>query len=120
MKTEANSQSGDSLKWFLVLLLLVAGIMANSYFGAVAVAIRLAVGIVWSAIILAVVAQTAKGQVAWGFIKGSRNELRKVVWPTKQETTQTTLLVVVMVVITALILWGLDAFFFWMVKSLSA
>jgi preprotein translocase subunit SecE len=120
VKDKVTSKSGDTGKWFLVLLLLVAGIVANSYFGAVAVAIRLAVGIVLSAVILAVVAQTSKGQLAWGFIKGSRNELRKVIWPTKQETTQTTLLVAVMVVITALILWGLDAFFFWMVKSLSA
>ncbi len=109
----------DSLKWILVLLLLAAGIYANGYYHDVAWALRAAAGIVLAALLVALILQTAKGQAAWNFIKGARNELRKVVWPTRQETIQTTMIVVVMVVITALILWGLDAFFFWAVKSLS-
>lgn len=120
-----NSQTemkgkGDSLKWIVVLLLIVGGIYANAHYASVAWGIRAAVGIVLTAITLAVVGLTVKGRAAWAFVKGSRVELRKVVWPTKQETTQTTLLVVVMVVIVALLLWGIDAFFFWAVKSLSA
>lgn len=117
-KTE-TVKKGDSLKWILVLLLVVGGIYANAHFASVAWGIRAAVGIVLAIIILAIVGLTAKGQAAWAFIKGARSELRKVVWPTKQETTQTTLLVVVMVVVVALMLWGIDAFFFWAVKSLS-
>ena len=46
-------------------------------------------------------------------------ELRKVVWPTRQETIQTTLIVVAMVVVAALILWGLDKVFFWLVAWLT-
>jgi preprotein translocase subunit SecE len=42
------------------------------------------------------------------FAKESRTEVRKVVWPSRQEATQTTLIVVVATVIVALILWGLD------------
>lgn len=118
-RTDARGK-GDLLKWILVLLLIVVGIYANAHFASVAWGIRAAVGIVLAAIILAVIGLTAKGRAAWEFIKGSRAELRKVVWPTKQETIQTTILVVAMVVLVALILWGIDALFFWAVKSLSA
>jgi preprotein translocase subunit SecE len=57
----------------------------------------------------------------WGaetleFIQGSRTELRKVVWPTRAETTQTTLIVIAMVVIMGLLLWLLDLLLFWLVR----
>lgn len=109
----------DLLKWLLILALLVAGIVANYYFSSTAWAIRAAVGIVVVVIILFIAAQTAKGRNAWGVIKGARTELRKVVWPTRQETVQTTLVVVAMVVITALILWGIDSLFMWAIGWLT-
>ncbi|WP_216640025.1 preprotein translocase subunit SecE [Candidatus Coxiella mudrowiae] len=105
----------DSLKWLLIILLLAGGIVANFYYSHVAVAIRAAIGIVLAIWVLVIASQTQKGQKAWGFMKGSRTELRKVVWPTRQETLQTTLVVVVMVIVTALILWALDSFFMWAV-----
>ena len=43
------------------------------------------------------------------FLQQVRSETAKVVWPTRQEVTQTTLIVVVIVLITALILWGVDS-----------
>ncbi|WP_267256231.1 preprotein translocase subunit SecE [Coxiella endosymbiont of Ornithodoros maritimus] len=103
----------DGLKWLLIVTLLVAAIVAEFYYSQVTWAIRAAVGIVVLVILLAIASQTDKGRMAWGFIKGARTELRKVVWPTRQETLQTTLVVIVMVVITALILWGLDSLFMW-------
>ncbi|ABX79120.1 preprotein translocase subunit SecE [Coxiella burnetii] len=103
----------DGLKWLLIVALLVAAIVAEFYYSQVAWAIRAAVGIVVVVILLAIASQTDKGRRAWGFIKNARAELRKVVWPTRQETLRTTLVVIVMVVITALILWGLDSFFMW-------
>ena len=68
---------------------------------------------------LLVISQTSKGLQLWSFIKGARIELRKVVWPTRQETIQTTLVVVAMVVVAALILWGIDTLFFWLVGWLT-
>lgn len=109
----------DGLKWFLILLLVAAGIGANYYYHQVAWALRAAGGIFLAAIVVAIALQTAKGLAAWNFFKGSRTELRKVVWPTRQETLQTTLVVVVMVIVIALILWGLDTFFFWAVSWLT-
>ncbi|MFW0079384.1 MAG: preprotein translocase subunit SecE [Coxiella endosymbiont of Haemaphysalis qinghaiensis] len=105
----------DALKWLLIVLLLVGGVIANFYYSYVAMAIRAAIGIVLAISVLVIASQTQKGWKAWSFVKGSRTELRKVVWPTRQEIVQTTSVVVVMVIVIALILWGLDSFFMWVV-----
>ena len=115
----SGQQSGggfDRLKWLLILVLLIAGFVANFYFSQMPWAIRAAIGIVWLVILVAIALWTTQGQKAWIFIKAARVELRKVVWPTRQETTQTTLVVMAMVVVTALVLWGLDTLFFWAVS----
>jgi len=62
-----------------------------------------------------VASTTERGGAFWQLIKGSRTGIRKVVWPTRQETTQTTLIVVVFVFIMALILWGIDSVLGWLV-----
>ncbi len=109
----------DRLKWLLIVVLLVGGIVANYLYSNITWAIRAAIGIVLVVVLLAVVSQTGKGRRTWGFIKGARTELRKVVWPTRQETIQTTLVVVAMVVVTALILWGFDTLFMWLMGWLT-
>lgn len=106
----------DRLKWLLILVLFIVGVVANYHFAQLPWAIRAAIGIIWLAILVAVALWTAQGQQAWAFIKAARVELRKVVWPTRQETTQTTLVVMAMVAVTALVLWGLDTLFFWAVS----
>ena len=50
--------------------------------------------------------QTEPGRNLWNFLQDAQVEVRKVVWPTRQETTQTTLLVIAVVILAALILWG--------------
>ncbi|MCX7125909.1 MAG: preprotein translocase subunit SecE [Gammaproteobacteria bacterium] len=109
----------DGLKWTIVFLLLIGGIVANTHFNHVAWALRAAAGIVLFVLMLLVISQTSKGLQLWSFMKGARIELRKVVWPTRQETIQTTLVVVAMVVVAALILWGIDTLFFWLVGWLT-
>ena len=106
----------DGLKWALIWMLLAAGIVVNYFYSETPWAIKAAIGIVVAAVLIAIALQTAKGRRAWGFIKGARTELRKVVWPTRQETVQTTLIVVAMVVVTALFMWGVDSFFMWAVS----
>jgi preprotein translocase subunit SecE len=60
-----------------------------------------------------VASTTERGGAFWNLVKGSRTEIRKVVWPTRQETTQTTVIVVVFVFVAALILWALDSLLGW-------
>jgi len=54
--------------------------------------------------------QSQQGKLLWAFVQTSRVELRKVVWPERQETTQVTIVVFVMVIVMALFFWGLDTF----------
>ena len=53
--------------------------------------------------------QSAPGKTFWGFVQSSRTELRKVVWPTAQETRQVTMVVFVMLIVLALFFWALDS-----------
>ena len=68
------------------------------------------------AILLAL--QTERGRAIWSLLKEARTEVRRVVWPTNQETTQTTLVVIAIVFVFALILWGLDSLLGWIVSSI--
>jgi preprotein translocase subunit SecE len=52
--------------------------------------------------------QSAPGKTFWGFVQASRTELRKVVWPDRQETLQVTVVVFVMLIVLALFFWALD------------
>lgn len=109
----------NALKWTVIFLLIVGGIVANTYYANIAWALRAAAGLVIIAIALLIALRTSAGHQVWIFAKGARIELRKVVWPTRQETIQTTLVVVAMVVFAALILWGVDTLFFWLVGWLT-
>ncbi len=68
---------------------------------------------------LAVAYQTVLGRSLWGYVSGSRTELRKVVWPSRQESLQATLMIAVVVLIMALLLWGLDSLLLWGVEILT-
>jgi preprotein translocase subunit SecE len=66
-----------------------------------------------------VVLQTAVGRSIWQFAVDSRTEVRKVVWPTRQETLQTLLIIVIAVLLTALFLWAVDSVLFAIVRYLT-
>ncbi|MDZ7923907.1 MAG: preprotein translocase subunit SecE [Marinagarivorans sp.] len=107
---ESSEYKLDGLKWLLVVVIVVASAVGNSYLSEslnllVRVLALIAVGVVAAFIAL----QTAKGSAFWALLKSARVEMRKVVWPTKPETNQTTMMVLVVVFVMALLLWGLDA-----------
>lgn len=60
--------------------------------------------------------QTARGAEAVEFMQSARNEVRKIVWPTRAETIQTTLIVIALVVVMGLLLWLFDVLLFWLVR----
>jgi len=116
-KAEASEYRLDSVKWIVVLAIIAGGIYANSYYSTVEPLYRAMAGVVVAAVALFVALQTEKGAFAWDLAKEARVEVRKVVWPTPQETTQTTLIVVVVVIFVALILWALDSGLSWGVQG---
>jgi preprotein translocase subunit SecE len=119
----ANAETGpgimDTVKLLLAVVILVGGIVGYYYFEDESVLLR-AVGVIASVAVAATVAMTTEqGRHLWHFILGSRIELRKVIWPTRQETLQTTLTVFVFVFILAIFFWGLDFFLLWATRLLT-
>jgi preprotein translocase subunit SecE len=119
MSNVAQSEMGNKLKWGLVLLLITIGIVANYYYAQISLPIRLTVWLLLAAVAGGIAATTVKGRQAIGFARDSQNELRKVTWPTRQETIQTTLIVVVIVAIASVILWLLDSLLLWAVSFIT-
>lgn len=117
-KTDSSSKL-DILKWLAVVLLLVAGICGDIYFESQPAALRIAAMLVIGIVMLAIIGFTDKGKKVIAFAQEARIELRKVVWPTRQETIQITLVVVAIVIITALFLWGIDSVLLWIVQLLT-
>lgn len=104
-------------------LLLAAGILVGGLYGyyyLVEVSLPLRVLLVLGGLIVGVaIAMTStQGQRLWAFIQGSRVEIRKVIWPTKQETTQTAIAVFIFTFIMAMFFWGLDSGLLWLTRWL--
>nr|WP_217362101.1 MULTISPECIES: preprotein translocase subunit SecE [unclassified Marinobacterium] len=107
----------DSLKWLVVIAIVAVGVVGNSVYANESLLYRV-LALVALAIVAGFVAlQTAKGKAFFRLFKEAKNEIRKVVWPTRQETLQTTLIVVVAVLIVGLLLWGLDSLLGWVVSG---
>jgi preprotein translocase subunit SecE len=107
-RAEAGSSGLDTVKLVVSSVLLIAGIWAFSYFAAYSLLLRVIALLVVAGGAAAIALTSDPGRRLWRFSQDVRMEVRKVVWPTRQETIQTTLIVVVMVFILALVLWLFD------------
>jgi preprotein translocase subunit SecE len=108
----ANAQveaSGfDTVKLLMAAAIIVTAILGFYYFDAYSRLLRV-VGILAAVGLAVLIAyQTMAGKKVWGFASDARTEVRKVVWPSRQETIQTTLVVFVMVLIMGIVLWLFD------------
>jgi preprotein translocase subunit SecE len=114
-KAETATPAVDYLKWLIAASLLAAGVWGfYQYEGQILTPIRV-LGLLAAIAAAAVVgAMTDKGRAAVGFMKAANIERQKVVWPTRDETVQTTIVVLVVVVIVGLFVWLLD----WVFASL--
>ena len=102
----------------LSLTLLLAGIVVFYYFIDVRLFYRV-LGLLFVLIVSGLILyQTSFGKTVYGYVIDSKIELKKVSWPTKQETTQTALGVVVIVVIIGILLWLLDMLLSWAIGTL--
>jgi preprotein translocase subunit SecE len=118
VSVETSNGMPDQVKWLTAAALLAGAVVAFYYFGDRSLLLRVIGLIVVGGIAAAVAFQTDKGREAWEFMRDSRIELRKVVWPTRKETMQTTLIVIAVVALTAVMLWLLDGLLAWIVRLL--
>ena len=116
-KVEDQVSRLDSVKWLLIVAIVLGGVYTNTLFATEPVLYRAIAGLVLVGIAVAIMLQTALGKATWELAKESRVEIRKVVWPTRQETIQTTFIVVAVVIFVALILWMLDSGVSWIVQG---
>lgn len=107
----------------MLLWLAIIAITAAAFFGTYhynfSYPIKVIIWIVWLILGGAVGYFTSKGQQIYKFAKEAKIELLKVVWPTRQETVQTTSIVMVMVAATGFILWGVDSVMMWLIAKIT-
>jgi preprotein translocase subunit SecE len=116
-KIEATESKLDGLKWLVVIAVVAVGVVGNSIYADQSLLYRVVALLVLAGVAVYVALKTAKGAGFFVHMKEAKNEIRKVVWPTRQETGQTTLMVVGVVIIIGLMLWGLDTFLGFVVSS---
>ena len=128
MNTQAEPATSvvDIVKQVFSVVFVVAGVAAfyyfstdHYYFKEVRLLFRVLGLVVIVLMALGMMLTTDVGRTVWNFVLESKQEVRKVVWPTREETMRTTLLVFAMVFIVGLILWLLDMFLFWGVRLLT-
>ncbi|MBM23839.1 MAG: preprotein translocase subunit SecE [Gammaproteobacteria bacterium] len=98
----------DTVKLLGSVLILLVGIFSYYYLIQISILFRVLMVLASAVVSLVIFFQTQRGRVLWEFFQGSRVEIKKVIWPTKQETFQTTLTVFVFVLIMGIFFWLLD------------
>lgn len=118
-KADTGATALDTLKLVVAAGVLVGGLVAYYYYADVAVVIR-AVGVLVALGLAAVIVlQASQGKALLRFVMAARVELRKVVWPTREETIQTTVAVMIFTLIMGLFFWFLDMFLLWFTRLLT-
>ncbi|MGC9457203.1 MAG: preprotein translocase subunit SecE [Halothiobacillaceae bacterium] len=116
----ARPSSGlDSAKLLVAVLVLIAGIAGFYWISSEPLFIRIALMIAAVAVALGITYTTAVGKGLWRFAVDSRAEVRKMVWPTRNEALQTTLVVFLLVILIGLFLWLVDSLLAWIVRSIT-
>jgi preprotein translocase subunit SecE len=116
-KTDSVESKFDAVKWLVTASLVAVGVAGNSYYSEESLLYRVLALLALALVAGFVALQTAKGKAFFTLFKEAKVEIRKVVWPTRQETLQTTAIVVVVVLIMGLVLWAIDSLLSWMVSG---
>jgi preprotein translocase subunit SecE len=120
-KSEISTETSplDKVKIVLAIAIVIGGIAGYYIYETAPAVLRIGSVIFALAIGIGVFMTTGVGRELWRFIQGSRVELRKVVWPNRQETGQTTLVIIFFVIIMGIFFWLLDMFLMWATRLLT-
>lgn len=114
-----KTSARDYLFWSIGLLLVAGGVYGFYHFSADIIApVRVAGLLVVITAAVFIAARTVRGGEFFSFLREADIERRKVVWPTRNETLQTTLVVIVLTIIVAILLFLMDTMFGWIVRRL--
>jgi len=115
-----TSQSGalDILKLLIAAAAIIGGLYSFYFFEfEIALPLRVLMVLGGTGLGIAIAMTSTQGQRLWASIQGSRVEIRKVVWPTKQETTQTSIAVFVFTLVMMVFFWLLDSGLLWLTRQ---
>ena len=118
-QVQPNPEGGNALKLLIAAVIVVAGFVGFYYLDQQPIWVRWL--IVLAALVggAAIASQSTLGKEVWQFIQSARIELRKVVWPTRKDSTNVTIVVFVAVTVLGLFFWGLDAALAFLTKWLT-
>ena len=109
----------DLPKWALIALLTAIAVYLTNEKTVIPSSLQAIVWIIWLALSLSILYFTQLGKQGFEFAKDAKQELLKVVWPSRQETVQMTLVIMVVVLIVSLMLWAVDSSLIWLVGKLT-
>lgn len=121
MSTEEIKEKNGALNtvlWLIVVAVIAAVAVLNSIYAEESLFYRVLGGMGLAIVAGFIAAQTTQGAAFWHIAKGARTEVRRVVWPTREERNKATLMVVAVVALMSVVLWGLDGLFGWLVGLL--
>ena len=108
----------DKLKLVAAGLVVIAGIAIFYVFSDVSALLRTGIFIISLVAGAGIAFTSTPGRTAWQFAVGTKAEVRRVIWPTRRETIQSTMVVIVLVILIGLFLWLLDVLSLWGVYDL--
>ena len=117
--TEKNIETKSNKSYLMLSIgVLITGMILFYYYSDVRLFYRV-VGMISVIIFSAFIAyQSDFVKLFYSYVTDSKVELKKVTWPTKQETTQTTLGVIFIVIIVGILLWLFDMLLGWAIGTL--
>ena len=118
-KVDSKPTILDTALLLLSIAILVGGIFAYYYYSDESVLLRTLGVLVAFSLAVWVALRSAQGKTLLAFIQGARVELRKVVWPTREEAVQTTIIVLVFTMIMGTFFWLLDFFLLWFTRFIT-
>ena len=110
------SNIADKIKWLVSICIFSAAIVGNSYYTEVAFLYKVLSVVALFIIATLVLANTVFGKGAVTLMRESRTEMRRVVWPTRMETTQTFMVVFGSIIVLCLFFWALESLLSWLTK----
>jgi preprotein translocase subunit SecE len=107
-ETEVKRSGMDALKLLAAVAIVGAGVAGFYLFEEVPLVVRVLAFLVLTGVGIVIALQSERGRAIREFLFDARSEVRKVVWPSRQETVQTTLIVFAVVIVMAIFLWLVD------------
>jgi preprotein translocase subunit SecE len=118
MKSTNQSKIQDTSTWLAVVIITIGAFFCTYYYS-IPGPIQAMIWLAWLVLTLVLGYFTTKGKEFFSFAQEAKTELLKVVWPSRQETIQTTTIVMVMVTFTGFILWGIDSAMMWAIAKIT-